>query len=93
MATLGSAMPRFYIDFRGHFGTREDPLGTELSDISAARNEALRLAGELVQSWSGMLPTYYDEIIVEVREENFSPVIVISYSEFAVYLDQSRAET
>jgi len=74
-------MPRFYIDVRGHFGTREDLAGTELPDEAAARNEALRIAGEILESWSGVLPSYYDEITVEVRGEDLLPIVTIPYDE------------
>jgi hypothetical protein len=76
-------MPRFYIDLRGHFGTREDPSGTELPDLAAARREAIRIAEELLNSWSGMIPSYYDEIAIEVRGEDLSPVVMIPYAELA----------
>ena len=81
-------MPRFYIDLRGHFGTKEDFFGAELPDVPAARREALRIAGELIHSWSGMLPSYYDEIAVEIRGEDFHPVLVIPYSELAAHIDR-----
>lgn len=85
-------MPRFYIDLRGHFGIREDLTGTELPDVAAAQSEALRVAGELLNSWSGMLPSYYDEITIEVRGEDLHPVIMIPYSEFVKYVDVGRSE-
>jgi hypothetical protein len=87
MATSGAAMPRFYIDLRGHFGIREDLSGTELPDVAAAQSQALRVAEELLNSWSGMLPSYYDEITIEVRGEDLRPIITIPYSEFVKYVE------
>jgi hypothetical protein len=91
MATSGAAMPRFYIDLRGHFGIREDLTGTELPDVAAAQSQALRVAEELLNSWSGMLPSYYDEITIEVRGEDLHPVITIPYSEFVKYVERMRS--
>ncbi|PVE25138.1 hypothetical protein DC522_06235 [Microvirga sp. KLBC 81] len=91
MATSGAAMPRFYIDLRGHFGIREDLSGTELPDVAAAQSEALRIAEELLSSWSGMLPSYYDEITIEVRGEDLHPIIMIPYSEFVKYVELVRS--
>lgn len=75
-------MPRYYIDVRGHFGTREDLLGTDLPDVAAARSEALRIAREILNSWSGTLPSYYDEITIEVRGEDLRPLVTIPFDEF-----------
>ncbi|KLK90252.1 hypothetical protein AA309_26965 [Microvirga vignae] len=91
MATSGAALPRFYIDLRGHFGIREDLSGTELPDVAAAESEALRIAEELLNSWSGMLPSYYDEITIEVRGEDLRPIIMIPYSEFVKYVELVRS--
>ncbi|WP_445503897.1 DUF6894 family protein [Microvirga sp. G4-2] len=85
-------MPRFYIDLRGHFGMREDLTGTELPDAAAAEKAALRVAEELLNSWSGMLPSYYDEITIEVRGEDLHPIILIPYSEFVKYVELARSE-
>ena len=74
-------MPRFYIDVRGHFGTREDLFGIDLPDLAAAKSEALRIAGEILSSWSGTLPSYYDEITIEVRGEDLRPLVMIPYDE------------
>lgn len=83
-------MPRFYIDIRGHFGTQEDLSGTELPNVAAARSRALRIVGELLNSWSGMLPSYYEEITIEVRGEDLRPIVMIPYSEFAKHVRTTR---
>ena len=74
-------MPRYYIDVRGHFGTREDLAGTDLPNEAAARSEALRIAGEILESWSGILASYFEEITIEVRGEDFLPIVTIPYDE------------
>jgi hypothetical protein len=74
-------VPRYYIDVRSHFGLDEDPSGIELPDISAARNEALKVAENLLKSWVGMSPNYSSEIMIEIVGEDLRPVLIIPCSD------------
>jgi len=93
MASPGAAMPRFYIDIRGHFGTQEDLSGIDLPNVAAARRKALRIVREILNGWSGMLPSYYDEITIEVRGEDLRPVVIIPYSEFKKHISPAAPVT
>lgn len=74
-------MPRYYIDVHSHFGTDEDPTGLELPDVAAAKREALKLAGRLMEGWAGRQPAYCSEITIEIVGEDFRPVMAIPYAE------------
>jgi hypothetical protein len=76
-------MPRYFIDVSSHFGTNEDPSGVELPNIAAAKAEALKIVESLVEGWAGLMPLYCNEIIIEIRDEDFQPVLTIPYSETA----------
>ena len=76
-------MPRYFIDVRSHFGTNEDHSGIELPNIAAAKAEALKIAESLSEGWAGLMPRYYNEIVIEVRDGDFQPVLTIPYSETA----------
>lgn len=76
-------MPRYFIDVRSHFGTNEDPSGVELPNIAAAKAEAVKIAESLSEGWAGLMPLYCNEIVIEIRDGDFQPVLTIPYSETA----------
>lgn len=69
-------MPTYYFNVRGQDFELPDLAGKSLSDDSAARDEAQRLAAELVESAliSGRLPP---DAIVEVDDEQLRPVLAL----------------
>src|SRR5215204_1129466 len=77
-----AAMPRYYIDLKGHFGTTEDPTGIEVPNVAAAQTEALKVAERLLNNWEAVSPKYRDEIFIEVINEQLRPVLIVSLSEF-----------
>lgn len=77
-------MPRYYIDVRSHFATNEDPDGIELPDIVAAKAEALKVGAKLLETCAGLPHSYLSVIVIEVVDEDFHPVLVISYTHVAV---------
>ncbi|MGF9762974.1 hypothetical protein AAII07_48245 [Microvirga sp. 0TCS3.31] len=82
-------MPRYYIDLRGHFGTTEDPSGIDLPNTGAAHVQASMAAERLLGSWTGEFPKYYDEIVVEVLNEQLRPILIIPLSDFAKEMEPS----
>jgi hypothetical protein len=79
---MGLTMPRYYIDVRSRFGVDEDLNGIELPDITAAYAEVLKVAGNLLDGWSGVLPEARKDIMFDVLDESLR--IVSSYSYFEV---------
>ncbi|HYG46299.1 MAG TPA: hypothetical protein VD846_00010 [Allosphingosinicella sp.] len=69
-------MPTYYFTLRGENFELPDLAGKSLSDDSAARAEAERLAAELVESAliSGTLPP---DAVVEVDDEQMRPVLAL----------------
>jgi hypothetical protein len=69
-------MPTYYFSLRGKDFELPDLAGKILSDDSAARAEAERLAAELVESAliSGSLPP---DAVVEVDDEQMRPVLAL----------------
>ncbi|HLL30587.1 MAG TPA: hypothetical protein VK403_06295 [Allosphingosinicella sp.] len=69
-------MPTYYFTLRGENFELPDLAGKSLSDDSAARAEAERLAAELVESAliSGSLPP---NAVVEVDDERMRPVLAL----------------
>lgn len=69
-------MPTYYFNLRGENFELPDLAGKSLSDASAAREEAERLAAELVESAlvSGAVPP---DAVVEVDDEDMRPVLAL----------------
>lgn len=69
-------MPTYYFNVRGGDFELPDLAGKNLSDDSAARQEAESLAAELVESAlvSGNLPP---DAVVEVDDEHMRPVLAL----------------
>jgi hypothetical protein len=69
-------MPMYYFNLRGENFELPDLAGKSLSDDSAAREEAERLAAELVESAlvSGTVPP---DAVVEVDDEDMRPVLAL----------------
>jgi hypothetical protein len=69
-------MPTYYFNLRGEGFELPDLAGKSLSDDSAARAEAERLAAELVESAliAGSLPP---DAVVEVDDEEMRPVLAL----------------
>jgi hypothetical protein len=69
-------MPTYYFTLRGEDFELPDLAGKTLSDDSAARAEAERLAAELVEAAliSGSLPP---DAVVEVDDEQLRPVLAL----------------
>ena len=69
-------MPTYYFNLRGEGFELPDLTGKSLSDDSAARAEAERLAAELVESAliAGSVPP---DAVVEVDDEEMRPVLAL----------------
>jgi hypothetical protein len=69
-------MPTYYFTLRGQDFDLPDLAGKSLSDDSAARAEAERLAAELVESAlaAGSVPP---DAVVEVDDEQMRPVLAL----------------
>jgi hypothetical protein len=69
-------MPTYYFNLRGENFELPDLAGQTLSDASAARAEAERLAAELVESalMSGAVPP---DAVIEVDDEQMRPVLAL----------------
>jgi hypothetical protein len=69
-------MPTYYFSLRGENFELPDLAGRSLSDDSAARAEAERLAAELVEQAlvSGAMPP---DAVVEVGDEQMRPVLAL----------------
>jgi hypothetical protein len=69
-------MPTYYFNLRGENFDLPDLAGKTLSDDSAAREEAERLAAELVESAliSGTIPP---DAVVEVDDEQLRPLLAL----------------
>lgn len=67
-------MPRYHFDVRSNFATTEDLDGMELSDIAAAKAEALKVG-------AGLTPTYASGIMIEVVDQDLRPVPTIPTSD------------
>ncbi len=50
-------------------------------NIAAAKAEALKIAKSLSEGWAGLMPLYCNEIVLEIRDGDFQPVLTIPYSE------------
>jgi hypothetical protein len=80
----GLIMPRYYIDVRSHFATKEDTDGMELADIAAAKAEALKVGAKLLENWAGVTPSYSNAIVIEVVDEDLHSVLAIPYTDIAM---------
>lgn len=85
-------MPRYYIDVRSRFGVDEDLDGIELPDVAAAYAEVLRVAGNLLDGWSGVLPEARKDIVIEVVDERLQTVSFYSYFEVEEHVMAAREE-
>jgi len=74
-------MPRYYVDVRSRFGVEEDLTGVDLPDLAAAHYEILKVAGELLKRWSGVLPEARKDIVIEILDETLRTVMMVPYLE------------
>lgn len=73
---FAAVMPTYYFNLRGENFELPDLAGKSLSDDQAAREEAERLAAELVESAlvSGAVPP---DAVLEVDDEEMRPVLAL----------------
>ena len=73
---FAAVMPTYYFNLRGEDFELPDLAGKSLDDDAAAREEAERLAAELVESAliSGHLPP---DAVVEVDDEQMRPLLTL----------------
>ena len=76
LCALQPVMPTYYFNLRGQDFELPDLAGKSLSDDSAARAEAERLAAELIESalMSGNRPP---DAVIEVDDEQMRPVLAL----------------
>jgi hypothetical protein len=76
MLRFVTAMPTYYFNVRGENFELPDLTGKSLGDDKAAREEAERLAAELVESAlvAGALPP---DAVVEVDDEQLRPLLAL----------------
>jgi len=76
LRALPTVMPTYYFNLRGEDFELPDLAGKHLSNDSAARAEAERLAAELVESAliSGAVPP---DAVLEVDDEQMRPVLAL----------------
>jgi hypothetical protein len=67
-------VPRFYFNVNGADFHWTDLVGLRCADLSAARREATRIAGEMITSslMAGELPR---DAVIEVEDEAMRPVL------------------
>jgi len=72
---IGSGMPRFFFDFDGANGTTRDEDGEEMSDMEAARHEAMAALGEAGRDFTRQGAD--GRLVINVRDDR-GPVLSVS---------------
>ncbi|MET0430612.1 MAG: hypothetical protein ABW026_19195 [Microvirga sp.] len=82
-------MPLYYLHVKTSHGTEIDPTGMDLPDLDAARAEALKIAGELLQDWPTGWPEAHYDMIIEVVDRSGQTRMMVPFSE-ATYFAHSH---
>jgi len=78
-------MPHYYLHVKTSHSTDIDRTGIDLPDIDAARAEALRIAGELLQDWPSGWPEARYDMVVEVADRSGQTMMMVPFSEAAYF--------
>jgi len=70
-------MPRFFFDFRDVNGTTPDADGEEMSDVEAARLEAMTTLGEVGRDFTRQGED--GRLVIDIRDDS-GPVLSVSAS-------------
>jgi Domain of unknown function (DUF6894) len=78
-ASEGSDMPLYFFNIRNHVDTRDD-VGTELTDLEAARVEALKDIVDIMGSRSVALSNHWPEWSIEICDDRQQVLLVVPFS-------------